>query len=344
MRYGSKIALGAVLLALVAAACGTSADPDRTGGDGDGGSTTLTVYSGREKDLVQPLFERFEAANPSIKLAVRYGDSAELAAQMLEEGGNSPADVFFAQDAGALGAVSDGLAGLDQQIVNSVPEAFRSDEGKWVGISGRARVVVYNTDSIKPADLPASIEGFTDPKWKSKIGWAPTNGSFQAFVTGLRVLKGDDAARAWLRGIKANDPVVYPKNTPIVEAAAAGEIQVGFVNHYYLLRLKKEQPGMKAANHFFKGGDPGALVNVAGAGILSTSKNKAAASTFVKYLLSAEAQQFFATETFEYPLTTGVEASADLPKLSSLEPPDIDLSKLSDLEATLTMLRDEGIL
>ncbi|HVL90422.1 MAG TPA: iron ABC transporter substrate-binding protein [Actinomycetota bacterium] len=341
MRYGSKTALAAVLLALVAAACGAS-EPGGTGGDG--GQTTLTVYSGREKDLVQPLFEKFEAANPSIKLAVRYGDSAELAAQMLEEGGNSPADVFFAQDAGALGAVANGLANLDQEILSSVPEAFRSDAGKWVGISGRARVVVHNTDSVKPADLPASIEGFTDPKWKGKIGWAPTNGSFQAFVTGLRVLKGDEAARTWLRGIKANDPVVYPKNTPIVEAAAAGEIQVGFVNHYYLLRLKKEQPAMKAANHFFKGGDPGALVNVAGAGILSTSKSKAAASTFVKYLLSAEAQQFFATETFEYPLATGVEASADLPKLSALEPPDLDLSKLSDLEATLTMLRDEGIL
>ncbi|HEX9695455.1 MAG TPA: iron ABC transporter substrate-binding protein [Actinomycetota bacterium] len=340
MRYRPKLLLGAAVLALLGSACGTS--PANTGADKP---TTITVYSGREKDLVEPLFTQFEAANPSIKLAVRYGDTAELAAQILEEGGNSPADVFFAQDAGALGAVAaDGrLATLDDALLKRVSDGFRSAAGRWVGVSGRARVVVYNTEALTPADLPATILGFTDAKWKGTIGWAPTNASFQAFVTGLRILKGDEAARAWLRGIKANGAVVYPKNGAIVEAVAKGEVQVGFVNQYYLVQMLKEQPGLKAANHFFKGGDPGALVNVAGAGILSSSKNVKAAATFIEYLLGADAQTYFATKTFEYPLAAGVQAAGALPPLSSLEPPAIDLSKLADLEATLAMLRDEGI-
>ncbi len=312
----------------------------------DTGPTTMTVYSGREKDLVEPLFKSFEEANPAIKLSVRYGDSAELAAQILEEGDNSPADVFFAQDAGALGAVAskDRFVTLKRDLLDQVPAGFRSEQGTWVGISGRARVAVYSTELVRPDELPASILDFTNPKWKGKIGWAPTNGSFQAFVTALRVLKGDAAARAWLRGLKANRAVVFPKNTPIVEAAAKGEIAVGFSNHYYLLKLQKEQPGLKAANHFFKGGDPGALVNVAGAGILKTSKRKDAAATFVEYLLGAPAQRFFATKTFEYPLIDGISADSRLPALSQIQPPPIDLSKLSDLQATLKMLSDEGIL
>lgn len=343
MGTRTKAVVGAVLLlALVGTACGSDEPAVTTTGE----KKTITVYSGREKDLVEPLFQKFKAANPSIELNVRYGDSAELAAQILEEGDNSPADVFFAQDAGALGAVAakGRFVALDQDLLDKVPAGFRSDAGEWVGISGRARVVVYNTDKVKPEDLPSSILGFTDAKWKGKIGWAPTNASFQAFVTALRILEGDDAARAWLRGIKKNDAVVYPKNTPIVEAVGKGEIEVGFPNHYYLLKIQKEQPDIKAANHFLKGGDPGALVNVAGVGILSTSDRKEAAEAFARYLLGAEAQEFFATETFEYPLLSDVKADSRLPALDSLEPPALDLSKLAGLQATLDMLKDEGIL
>ena len=162
---------------------------------------TLTIYSGRSESLVQPILDQFEEES-GVKVRVRYGDTAELAATILEEGGNSPADVFFAQDAGALGALADAglLKTLPSMVLDLAPSQYRSQADLWVGISGRARVVAYNTDVLSPDDLPDSIFGFTAPEWEGRIGWAPQNGSFQAFVTGLRVLEGDDAARDWLEG------------------------------------------------------------------------------------------------------------------------------------------------
>ena len=180
------------------------------GCSGDDGPS-LTVYSGRTQDLVEPLFDRFEAAT-GVKVKVRYGDSAEVSGAVLEEGDRPKADVLIVQDAGNLGQVNDAgrLAPLPQPIVDRVPVQYRSPEGRWVGLSGRSRVVAYDTDKLSEADLPASIDGFTDPKWKGRLAWAPTNGSFQAFVTAFRVIEGEDRAEAWLRGIKANEPKVFP--------------------------------------------------------------------------------------------------------------------------------------
>ncbi|MDP9006655.1 MAG: extracellular solute-binding protein, partial [Actinomycetota bacterium] len=214
-------------------ACGTD-------GDGEDSAAApppqLTIYSGRSEDLVAPLIAQFEG-DSGIDVEVRYGDTAQLAGAILEEGENSPADVFFAQDAGALGALS--RAGrfrpLDPAILDRVDPQFRSVDGQWVGVSGRARVAVYNTELLSENDLPDSVLELTAPRWAGgRIGWAPTNGSFQAFVTAMRVALGEDGARAWLEGVKANEPKVYENNIAIVEAAGAGEIQVGLVNHYYL--------------------------------------------------------------------------------------------------------------
>ncbi|MCH8200517.1 MAG: extracellular solute-binding protein, partial [Chloroflexi bacterium] len=213
---------------------------------------TLTIYSGRSETLVKPILDQF-AEESGVKVRVRYGDTAELAATILEEGNNSPADVFFAQDAGALGALADAglLKTLPNMILDLAPSQYRSRADLWVGISGRARVVAYNTDVLSPDDLPDSIFGFTDPEWEGRIGWAPQNGSFQAFVTGLRVLEGDDAARDWLEGILANNPTEYPNNTTSVEGVANGEVDVAFVNHYYLYRfLDEEGDGFKARNYY----------------------------------------------------------------------------------------------
>lgn len=331
-----------VLLALVVGACGGKevARTGSTSGSGD----TLTVYSGREKDLVEALFAQFKRAT-GITVNARYGDSAELAAQIAEEGNNSPADVFFAQDAGALGAVADRglLAELDEALLDKVPSAFRSKNDRWVGVSGRARVIVYNPRKVRASDIPADVFGLTDAKWKGQVGWAPTNASFQAFVTAMRLLEGDARTTQWLKDMKANGTQTYAKNSAIVEATGAGEITLGLVNHYYLLGLKKENPQLAAENHFFKGG-AGALMNVAGAGILASTKHAAAAKRFVEYLLAEEGQRYFSTSTFEYPLVSGIAADTRLPSLSSLQPPDLDLSKLSSLEATLKMLRDVGLL
>ena len=315
-------------------------------GPAAGTGLQLTVYSGRNEELVGSLIERFQTQT-GVTVNVRYGDTAELAATILEEGDNSPADVFFAQDAGALGAVAAAgrLDQLPESVLSRVEERFRSPEGTWVGVSGRARVVVYNTSALTETDLPTTIFGFTDPKWKGRLGWAPTHGSFQAFVTALRVLQGDDKAREWLQGIQANEPKVYEGNTAVVQAVAAGEIDAGFVNHYYLFQQLEEQgPGFAARNYYLTNGDPGALVNAAGAGILKGAQNRTAAAQFVEFLLSDEAQRYFADETYEYPLVAGVPVNPALPALGDIQTPQIDLSKLSDLQGTLQLLQDLGIL
>jgi iron(III) transport system substrate-binding protein len=309
-------------------------------------SGSLTIYSGRSEELVGPLIERFKTQT-GLDVQVNYAGTTDLAATLLEEGDASPADVFFAQDAGALGAVAaEGqLAALPEATLGHVPDRFRADDGNWVGVSGRARVVIYDTRVLSEADLPTTIDAFTDPAWKGRIGWAPTNASLQTFITAYRLMKGEDAAKAFVEGIVANEPKVYDGNDAVLAAVAAGEVEVGFVNHYYLMRQLKEQgEAFPVRNHFLDGGDPGALVNVAGAGILTTAKNPAAAQAFVDFLLSEESQAYFATETSEYPLIEGVPADPGLPTLAELESPEIDLSDLADLEGTLKLLQDTGAL
>ena len=331
---GAAALLGAALLALAAAACG--------GGDEE----SLTVYSGRSAELIGPLLERFSEQS-GIEVGVRYAGTAELAALLLEEGDRSPADVFIAQDAGALGAVQAAglLAPLDDALLERLDPAFRSRQGEWVGLSGRVRVVVYNTEAVDPAELPGSILDFVDPRWEGRIGWAPQNGSFQAWVTALRATQGEEAARAWLQAVRANGAVEYPNNTSIVQAAASGEIEVGFVNHYYLHRfLAEEGDGFGARNHYTAPGDVGTLVNVAGAGILASSGEPAAAERLLEFLLGEEAQRYYAEETFEYPLLPGVPSTAELPTIAELRPLDVDLSRLEDLEGTLRLLREVGVL
>jgi iron(III) transport system substrate-binding protein len=339
--------VAAAVLALGLAACTLNPSPSGSASpqasfEPDSGD--LVVYSGRSEELVGPIIEQFREET-GIAVAVRYGDTAEMANLILTEGENSPADVFFAQDAGALGAVAaEGqLSELPAETLEQVDARFRSPDGEWVGISGRARVVVYNTDNVSPDELPDSITGFTDPEWSGRIGWAPTNGSFQSFVTALRLIEGEDGAREWLEGIQANDPSVYEGNNPALEAVIAGEIDVAFINHYYLMQRLAEEPDVAAANYFLTDGDPGALVNVAGAGILASADQADSAQQLVDFLLSEQAQTYFAEETKEYPLAAGVEPDPELPPLDEIGTPEIDLSDLSDLEGTLQLLREVGI-
>jgi len=328
----------------------TAAAPEPTSAPAEptaaAGEQKVVVYSGRSESLVAPFFEQFTAAT-GIAVEARYGDTAELAATILEEGQNSPADLFFAQDAGALGALSAAglLAPLPAASLDAVEPRFRASSGDWVGVSGRARVVIYNTDKLSEADMPASITAFTDPAWRGRVGWAPTNGSFQAFVTAMREQLGEEAAREWLAGMIANDVRTYERNAAIVQAVASGEIDAGFVNHYYLYQLQRESGGtLAAANYYPPEGDVGALVNIAGAGILRTAQHAGAAQRLVDYMLSAEGQRFFAEKTFEYPLAAGVQPAAELKPLSEIRTPELDLNRLSDLQGTLQLLQDVGAL
>jgi iron(III) transport system substrate-binding protein len=306
----------------------------------------ITVYSGRNQALVDPLLAEFTKAT-GITVNARFGDSAQLAAALLEEGTNSPADAFFSQDAGALGAVSDKglLAVLPDPLLSRVDARLRSTRGEWVGLSGRARVVAYNSKELKPEDLPDTVAGFTDPKWKDKLGWAPTNASLQAFVTALRLLDGEEAARQWLLAVKANNPKVYTGNTQVVEAASKGEVLAGFVNHYYLFAITKGAPeSYPVRNYHPRGGGAGAIINVAGAGVLKTAKNPDAARAFIDYMLSTPGQQYFADQTYEYPMVPGIKVNSLLTPLSDIKAPNLDLSRLADLETTLNLMRDTGVL
>lgn len=304
----------------------------------------LVIYSGRNEELIGELIQQFEQQTGA-NVQVRYGDTAELAATILEEGNNSPADVYFAQDAGALGALQrEGrTAQLPENILNQVNSRYRSPEGRWIGITGRVRTIDYNTNLVKPGELPQSITGFTDPRWRGRIGWAPTNGSFQSFVTALRVSQGEEQARKWLEGIRANNPRTYPNNTSILEGLTRGEVAVGFVNHYYLERIKQENPQVPVEHHFTN--DVGSLVNVAGVSVLNSARHPNIAQRFVEYLLASEAQNYFATETREYPLASGVAPQGNLISLNQIESqtPEIDLSNLSDLETTLQLLQQTQV-
>lgn len=348
----TRFAAAALAVAMLTSACTGDDAPDTDDPTTDdasaaaAGDGVLTIYSGRGEDLIGQVIADFEEET-GIDVEVRYGGTAELAAQLLEEGDNTPADLFWAQDAGALGAVSDAgmFAELPQDILDRVDEGNRADDGTWVGVTGRARVFVYSTERVSQDEVPDSVLDLTDPAWEGRVGWAPTNGSFQSFVTAMRIELGEDATREWLQGMLANGVQEYPNNSSQVEAVGRGEIDLGLVNHYYLLRFLAEDPDFPAANHF-PNGDIGALLNVAGIGQLAASGDTDLAEQFLDHVLSEEVQTYFAgvTDEAEYPLIDGVEPAAELPTLSELDPPAIDLSDLADLQGTLELLREVGAL
>jgi iron(III) transport system substrate-binding protein len=332
--------LCAVLVALLClvpvAGCGSDTE------GGGAGEPELTIYSGRNEKLIGKLIERFRRES-GLNVKVRYGDSAELAATIAEEGANSPADVFFAQDAGALGAVEDQLAPLPADLIRDVPERFRDPRGRWTGASARARVVAYSTERIRESRLPDSIFDYTDPRYRGKIGFAPPNASFQAFVSAMRLDVGDARTKQWLEAIKRNKPKLYDNNIQTVEAIARGEVDLGFVNHYYLYELRRERPDLPVENHYLRPGDPGSLVNTAGTGILRSSEHRPQAERFVRFLQGREAQRYFAQETFEYPLTAGVQPVRGLPPLREVIGPGFALGRLGgELRGTLRMLEEVG--
>ncbi len=336
----SLAALAALTLAVTA--CGSSdTSSDTTNEPAE--DTTVTVYSGRSEELVKDLFAAF-TTETGIAVDARYGDSGEMAALLLTEGSASPADVFFSQDAGALGAVEGNLAELPSETLSAVDAKYAATSGKWVGITGRVRVVVYNP-TLAPTP-PATIDGLLDAKWSGKIGFAPTNASWQSFVTALRVLRGEDGAEKWLTAFAKNKPVAYEKNSAVRDAVNSGEVALGLVNHYYLLEkiATEGADAVIAKNQFMAAGDVGGLVNVAGVGILANANHKTAAQKFVDFLQGETAAEYFRTKTWEYILTTGSAQAEGLPNFAELKAPSIDLSDLKSLDVTQELLQKVGLL
>ena len=333
-------------IAFALAACTGSSDDQSADSVDSAAGEPVVVYSGRSEEMIEPLFEKF-TEETGVPVEVRYGDTAEMAAQIIEEGDASPADVYYGQDAGALGAL-DGAgmcAPLADLITNSVPATYRSADGTWTGVTGRARVIAYDSTQLSADQVPTSVFDLTDEQWRGQVAIAPTNGSFQAFVTAMRVAAGEDATREWLQGLVDNDVQLYEKNGLIRDAVDAGEVQLGLINHYYLYEKAAEvgEDAMNVQLAFAEPGDPGALVNVSGACIVRPTDNVDGARALMKWLLSESAQQWFVETTFEYPLVAGVEGPDGVPPLSQVQGPDIPLAELEDLPGTLLMLQDVGL-
>ena len=315
-------------------------------GGGSGGDE-LVIYSGRNETLVKPILERFARAT-GVDIRVRYAETTELTPTLLEEGGSSRADVFFSQDAGALAALATRgrLAPLPRDILDLVEPRFRDPQGRWVGVTGRARVIAYNTARLKEADLPRSVLDVAGPQWAPRVGFPPTNASFVAFVSALVEQVGRDRTRAFLGGLKAGGAKRYDNNVLTLEAVAKGEVDLGLVNHYYLYNEFKERPGAPVANHFpgqGPGGE-GTFVNVAGVGIVAGTDQGEAAQRFVRFLLEEQAQSYFRDETAEYPLRRGSTPITQLPPLDRLRTIDVPLDRLGrDLEGSLQLLREAGL-
>lgn len=348
-RRGPRVLVLVLATMLIAAACssddGTTVPTSSAGSAEEGAS--LTVYSGREEEFVASLFERFEA-DTGIEVDVRYGDSAELAATIVEEGESSPADVFFSQDAGSLGAVAEAgsFAPIDQEVLERVEARFRSPEGLWVGTSGRGRVAVYNRDALDASELPPSILDLADGQWRGRIGLPPTNSSFQAHVAAMMLTIGEEATREWLEGLVANGVRYYEDNGATTRAVAAGEIDVGLVNHYYKYEVEAEDGSLPIENHYFESGDPGSFVNTAGVGILAGAADPDAARTFVDYVTGEAGQAWVAEETWEYPVVPGLEPSVELLSIDRFVGPEsqVDPSELGPaLPAALQLLADVGM-
>jgi iron(III) transport system substrate-binding protein len=335
------VAAALTAAAVVLAGCSSGAADD--GSDGD----ALVVYSGRNEALVGPVFDDFTAAT-GIAVDVRYGDTAGMAAQLLEEGDRTPAAVFLSQDAGALGALSQEglLAPLPADVVDVVPAQYRAADGSWVAVTGRARAMVVDPDAVAAQEIPASVYDLTDESWRGRVAIAPANASFQSFVTGMRVADGDAAAEQWLTDMAANDVQTYENNIQVLEAVEAGQAALGLLNHYYWFERAAEvgADAMQSVVAYTEAGDPGSLVNVSGAGVLAGAGQDPRALSLVEYLLSEEAQTSFAQETFEYPMIASVQPAADLVPLADLQGPAIDLADLASLPETIEMIQNAGLL
>lgn len=348
-RTGSAVA-GVAILAAALAGCSAEAstepaEPSAEEQADDG--QALVIYSGRSEELVEPLLDRLEE-EIGVPVEVRYAGTAELAAQLLEEGDGTDADLFFSQDAGALGALKNAgrLAELGSTVLDRVPEHYRDADGQWVATSARARVLAYDPASAPEVAEATGIDEILDEAYRGRIGFAPTNASFQSFVTALRIDRGEDGARQWLTDFAALEPQAYDNNNAVLDAVDAGQVSIGLINHYYWFERVAEQ-GEDAVNariRFLDSDDPGALVNVAGVGVLEGSDMADAAAAAAEFLLSDEAQQYFADETAEYPVVDGVTSTMhDLAPLSGLSGFVVDLNALESLEETLALLDEVGL-
>jgi iron(III) transport system substrate-binding protein len=307
----------------------------------------LNFYlGGGEGGLYLDLIDIFTEIYPDFSYQQSLNSSSQLSNKITEEveAGASQADVFLAVDAGSLGNVSNNGAALSlpSKITDEVPAELQA-EG-WIGFAGRARAVPYNTNQLNGSDIPDTVQEFPGTAaFQNAMGWAPTYGAFQSFITAMRLIRGESETRAWLNDMVDAGIEQFGNEFQISNEVANGALTAGFANHYYALRVRSQRQSAPV-DLAFTSGDAGALINVSGAQIIEGVSDQELAENFIRHLLSAEAQEFFATRTFAYPTIPGVGPAGGLPTIDELNPPDIDLAELADTEPTLELLTETGIL
>ena len=306
----------------------------------------LVIASGWPAAVVAPVVHEFEVAT-GLQVAVREGSSWDLAGTLGPGEAGVATDLFLSAGAGPLGAAAeDGrLVTLPSTTLARVGADVRDAGGRWVGVDGVARAVAYDRQVLDAAELPNAIDGFTDARWDGRIGWAPTDPSFQAMVTADRILDGYDATTEWINGIVRNHPRSYADDDAILAAIGSGEIAVGFVDHEAVARRQATTGGADPVQlHLLSNRDLGSLVNVDGAGVVTGAAHPDAALRFIEWLLSPASQQAIAESTWAYPLVAGVPASPGLVPLERIARPDLDLSLLRGVSTSVDLLRAAGAL
>ncbi|GLX01230.1 iron ABC transporter substrate-binding protein [Microtetraspora sp. NBRC 16547] len=329
----------AALAMMMTTACGGDATTASDKG-------TLTLYNAQHDDLIEAMVAGF-TKDTGIKVDIRSGKDFELANQLVQEGAASPADVFLTENSPAMGLVDThgGFAKVDDATLSQVPAQFVPSSRNWVGFAARATVLAYNSTALTPEKLPASIMDLAKPEWKDKIGIAAAGADFQAIVSAVVAVEGEQAAAEWLKGLKANAKI-YQGNSAVMKAVNAGEIQAGVIYHYYWYKDRAES-GTNSSNtelKYFGGKDAGAFVSVSGAGVLKSSKHPEQAQQLVKYLTGKNGQQILSASTaLEYSIASDVPANPVLKPLSELDPPSVDVSTLNGPKV-VELMQQAGLL
>jgi iron(III) transport system substrate-binding protein len=309
----------------------------------------ITVYSGQHPETVSALVAAF-TKKTGIPVAVRSDDEGVLVSQIMQEGSHSPADVFITENTPPLVELQQQglLAKVNASTLAKTSAKYSSAQKKWEAVSARVSTMVYNTNDLKPSQLPTSILGLADPQWKGKLALAPGETDFQPIVTAVAARYGKARALKWLEGIRSNaSKHIYPDNETLVAEVNSGQAELGVINHYYWYRLRDELGASKihSAEHFFAPGDPGYVIDISGAGVLASSSHQAEAQEFLAFLVSKQGQDLIAhDESYEYPLGSGVKTAKPLVPFSTLKPDPITIAQLGNGSGAIALLRQASLL
>jgi iron(III) transport system substrate-binding protein len=336
-RRRRAAALGACsAVAIVLAGCGSQSDKN-----------SLTLYSGQHEQTTAKLVAAFEHET-HVRVQVRFGDEASLGNQLLQEGSSSPADVFLAENTPVLEDLRQHglLAAVDPATLSAVPRRYSAAAGRWVGVSARVSALVYNTSRVKPSELPRSILELAQPRFKGKLGFAPSETDFQPIIAAITKVHGAAVAERWLQGLQANARL-YPDDETVVTQVNNGESLIAPINHYYWYRARAElgPDGTHSALAYFAPGDVGELVDISGAAVLASSSHTANAQRFLAFLVSARGQEAIAhSSSYEYPLRPGIGGAPGLPPLDRVRPAALTPADLGDGRAALELEQKLGLL